>query len=57
MIKILLLSVVLDISYIVCVTRAAMFFNNPRILWWYLLVLIIGAKFRFGLGATKHEQN
>ena len=44
--KILLLSIVLDTSFIICVTRAAMYFNNPKILWWYLLVLIIGYSFK-----------
>lgn len=48
MIKLLLLSIILDISYIVCVTKAAMYFNNPKILWWYLLVLIIGYSFKGG---------
>lgn len=46
MIKLWLLSIVLDISYIVCVTKAAMYFNDPKILWWYLLVLIIGYSFK-----------
>lgn len=44
--RVLVLSIVLDISYIVCVTKAAMYFNNPKILWWYLLVLIIGYSFK-----------
>lgn len=53
MLKALMLSIVLDISYIVCVTKAAMYFNNPKILWWYLLVLIIGYSFRFKGSSAK----
>lgn len=48
MIKLLALQVALDVAYIICVTRAAMYFNNPRILFWYLLVLIIGYNIRVG---------
>ena len=29
--------------YIVCVTLAAMHFNNTALLWWYLLVLFLRA--------------
>lgn len=46
-IKYFILNIVLDISYIVCVTKAAMYFNNARLLWWYLLVLLIGYNVRF----------
>lgn len=47
-IKFILLNIVLDVSYIICVTRAAMYFNNSRILWWYLLVLLTGFNFKTG---------
>lgn len=28
--------------YAICVTCAAAYFNNPGILWWYLLLMLIG---------------
>lgn len=44
--KMFFLCITLDIAYIICVTRAAMYFNNPKLLWWYLLVLLIGYNVR-----------
>ena len=39
---VLLCSVILKIAYCVCVTVAAIHFNDTGILWWYLLVLAMG---------------
>ena len=37
------LYIVAEIVYIICVTLAAMHFNNTALLWWYLLVLFLRA--------------
>lgn len=50
MIKLLALQVALDVAYIICVTKAAIYFNNPRILFWYLLVLFTGYSIKLGDG-------
>ena len=47
-IKCLVLQITLDIAYIICVTKAAMYFNNPKILIWYLLVLLLGFNIKIG---------
>lgn len=38
-VKILYLFV--EIVYIACVTLAAMHFNSPHLLWWYVLALFL----------------
>ena len=48
MIKYFMLNVTLDIAYIICVTKAAMHFNNPKILFWYFLVLVLEYSFKVG---------
>lgn len=50
MVQILALLVLLDSVYIVCVTKAAIYFNNPKILFWYLLILFIGYSVKSGDG-------
>ena len=37
-----LLNILFDVVYVLCVTYAAIHFNNTALLWWYLLVLITG---------------
>ncbi len=34
--------------YAVCVTYAAVYFNNPKILWWYVLMTLIGFSYKSG---------
>lgn len=36
------LNIVLKCTYIICVTAAAIYFNSAAILWWYLLVFLLG---------------
>lgn len=35
-------NVAVKIGFSVCVTVAAIHFENPRLLWWYLLLLLLG---------------
>ena len=49
LIKVYAIFVTVLIAYIVCVTKAAMYFNNPKILCWYLLILV----FNLPLGGRK----
>lgn len=34
--------------YAVCVTFAATYFDNPKILWWYVLLTLIGFSYKSG---------
>ena len=34
--------------YAICVTLAAVHFNNPGILWWYLMMGVIGFTYKSG---------
>ena len=36
------------IGYAVCVTCAAVYFDNPKILWWYVLLGFIGFSYKSG---------
>ena len=40
--KFLAYSFLMKSVYVVCVTLAAMHFNNHKILWWYVLGLLVG---------------
>ena len=33
-------------TYAVCVTCASAYFNDPSILWWYLLLAVIGFSYK-----------
>lgn len=33
-------------AYSVCVTYAAIYFNNPNLLWWYLMLGVIGFTYK-----------
>ena len=33
-------NMVIESVYAVCITRAAIYFNNPWILWWYIPVFL-----------------
>ena len=35
-------------TYAICVTIAAVHFNNPSILWWYLMMGAIGFSYKSG---------
>ena len=35
-------------TYAICVTFAAVHFNNPGILWWYLIMGFIGFSYKSG---------
>ena len=37
--------------YAICVTYAATYFDNPRLLWWYVLLVVIG--FSYSSGGNK----
>lgn len=39
-------NVLIRVSYILCVTAAAFHFHKPVLLWWYLLVLLIGYSYK-----------
>ena len=41
-------NVVIMATYAVCVTYAAVYFNNPKVLWWYLLLGVIGFTYKSG---------
>lgn len=32
--------------YAVCVTCAAVYFDNPKLLWWYILLTMMGFTFK-----------
>ena len=42
-------------TYAICVTFAAVHFNNPVILWWYLMLGAIG--FNYKSGDDKKEKD
>ena len=39
---VVLSSILIKITYCVCVTVAAIHFNNTNILWWYLMSFMFG---------------
>ena len=41
-------NMVIMATYAVCVTYAATYFNNPGILWWYLMMGFIGFTYKSG---------
>lgn len=46
----------LKIAYCVCVTIAAIHFNDPGILWWYLLSCMLGYNYSSdGKKEANHE--
>lgn len=42
---VMLCNIVLKIAYCTCVTVAAIHFNNPNILWWYLMSFMFGCDY------------
>ena len=45
---VMLMSVILKIAYCICVTIAAIHFNNAGILWWYILATVFGYSYHSG---------
>jgi len=45
---VVLWSVLLKIAYCICVTVAAIRFNDPALLWWYLLAFAFGYTYSSG---------
>lgn len=41
-------NIIIDLAYTVCVTVAAIHFDKPSILWWYVLLLCIGYRVKTG---------
>lgn len=48
-------NIFIEVSYVVCVTFAAIHFENARLLWWYLLALVIGYTFKQGEGKSNER--
>ena len=46
MIAVMIANAVIMTSYAVCVTCAAIHFDNPKLLWWYLLLTVIGFTYK-----------
>lgn len=38
----MLCNAIICVAYMICVTTAAMHFDKPGLLWWYILVLALG---------------
>ena len=52
--SVMLANVAIKTTYAVCVTCAAVYFDNPKILWWYVLLGFIGYSYKSG-GAEDGE--
>lgn len=46
MIAVMIANAVIMIGYAVCVTCAAVHFDNPKLLWWYVLLTMIGFSYK-----------
>lgn len=42
----MLCNLITEATYIVCVTVAAMHFDKPSLLWWYIMVLFMGMSYK-----------
>lgn len=42
----MLANMVIEAVYAVCVTVAAIYFGRAAILWWYLLLLVMGCTYK-----------
>ena len=56
--EIMLANIIIMSVFAICVTCAAIYFNNPVILWWYLLLTMIGftGKTKETTKGEQHEQ-
>lgn len=52
-IKFIAITIMLQSVYVACVTIAAMHFDNPKLLWWYVLVLLLGYSYETKREASK----
>lgn len=50
---VMLANIAIMTTYAVCVTYAAIHFNDPSILWWYLMLGFMG--FTYRKGGTTNE--
>ena len=48
MIAVMIANTVIMATYAICVTFAAVHFNNPGILWWYLMLAVMGFGYKSG---------
>lgn len=51
---VVLWSVLLKIAFCICVTIAAIHFNDPALLWWYLLAFAFG--YTYSDGGVKTDE-
>ena len=42
----MLCNIVIKSVFALCVTAAAIYFGNPRILWWYILLMFLGYDYK-----------
>lgn len=45
---VMIANIIIMATYAICVTFAAVHFNDPSILWWYLLMCVIGFSYKSG---------
>ena len=45
---VMLANAVIMSAYAVCVTYAAVYFDNPKTLWWYVMLGFLGFSFKSG---------
>ena len=43
---VMLANMVIMATFAVCVTYAATYFDNPKILWWYVLLAFLGFTYK-----------
>ena len=41
-------NVLIMVTYAICVTCAAIYFNDPGILWWYIFMGFLGFSYKSG---------
>jgi hypothetical protein len=42
---VMLANIIVKLGYCICVTVAAIYFNSPSLLWWYLLAYVMGWRY------------
>ncbi len=45
---VIMCSMIIKSVFVICVTLAAIYFMKPSILWWYLLVFLLGWEYKRG---------
>lgn len=51
----MLANIVIMSIYTMCVTGAAIYFNNPKILWWYVLLALLGFSYKTKTDGEPHD--